>query len=449
MEVINLDLEKNDHRSLNVSSNTTPGSGNLNVVRNNEADIGLDLLMNKNKITGDGTTSPKPVEEFRPSDPVQDTKSITLDLGNSNSNSNFNSNYKSNSSNDFKVDSLDTGLNLNDIGSSSNNDINISSIDLGSSGVDKSNDLDLNLDSLLSDNDTNRSDNIFSLNQHSSREPTPTPSKTFEEIQKEKAEYIRLLERLEAKGIHAHKKFTMDSDYKEVKAEFERLSRQRECDQSVKFQRKMLVAAVTAIEFLNTRFDPLDVKLEGWSESVHENINDYDDIFEELHEKYKGSAKMAPELRLLLTLGGSAFMFHLTNTMFKSSLPGMSDIMQQNPDLMKQFASAAASSMKQDEPGFSNLRGSMFSGGGGGGGGRGGGGGGGGGPPGMSRNMNPSAGRKEMRGPPNINDILNNVSSNSNIDIDMNSNYSESDMENVRNMDIKTKGNKRSINLDI
>ena len=38
-----------------------------------------------------------------------------------------------------------------------------------------------------------------------------------------------------------------------------------------------------------------------------------------------------------------------------------------------------------------------------------------------------------MRGPPNINDILNNVCSNRNIDIDMNSNYSESDMENVRN----------------
>ena len=432
MEVINLDLEKNDHKTLNMSADSTPGSGNLNVVRNNESDIGLDLLMNKSKMSGDGTTSPKPIEEFRPSDPVKETKSITLDLGSTD-------NFDSNSNNDFKLDSLDSGLNLNDIGTSSSNsnDINISSIDLGSSGVDKSNDLDLNLDSLLAE-DNSKTNNIFSDN---SREPTPipTPTKSFEEIQKEKAEYIRLLDRLEAKGIHAHKKFTMDSDYKEVKSEFERLTRQRECDQSVKFQRKMLVAFVTAIEFLNTRFDPLDVKLDGWSESVHENINDYDDIFEELHEKYKGSSKMAPELRLLLTLGGSAFMFHLTNTMFKSSLPGMNDIMQQNPDLMKQFASAAASSMKQDEPGFSNLMGSMFGGGGGGGGP----------PPSMpQRNMNPNAGRKEMRGPPNINDILNNVSNNKNIDIDMNSNYSESDMENVRNLDIK-KGNKRSINLDI
>ena len=85
----------------------------------------------------------------------------------------------------------------------------------------------------------------------------------------------------------------LDSDYKEVKSEFERLTYNVNVIKVLNF-REMLVAFVTAIEFLNTRFDPLDVKLEGWSESVHENINDYDDIFEELHEKYKGSSKMAP-----------------------------------------------------------------------------------------------------------------------------------------------------------
>ena len=128
------------------------------------------------------------------------------------------------------------------------------------------------------------------------------------------------------------------------KEEFDRLTRRRECDQSVKFQRKMLIALVTAVEFLNTKFDPFDVKLEGWSESVHENVYDYDDVFEELHEKYQSKSKMAPELKLLFMLGGSGFMFHLTNTMFKSSLPGMGDIMKQNPDLARQFAQATASS---------------------------------------------------------------------------------------------------------
>ena len=66
---------------------------------------------------------------------------------------------------------------------------------------------------------------------------------------------------------------------------------------------------------------------------------------EELAEKYGGKSDVAPELKLLMMLGGSAFMFHLTQTLFKSSMPGMGDIMQQNPDLMKQFAKAAVGSM--------------------------------------------------------------------------------------------------------
>ena len=105
---------------------------------------------------------------------------------------------------------------------------------------------------------------------------------------------------------------------------------------------------ISIVEFMNYRFDPFDLKLNGWSESIHENINDYDDVFEELHEKYKGKGEMAPELKLLLMVGGSGFMFHLTNTMFKTSLPGMDDILKQNPDLMKQFAKAAVSSIRQE-----------------------------------------------------------------------------------------------------
>ena len=114
--------------------------------------------------------------------------------------------------------------------------------------------------------------------------------------------------------------------------------KEKELDNSIKFSRKMLMACVTGIEFLNNKFDPFDVKLDGWSESVHENVNDYDDVFEELHEKYKDRAKIAPELKLMLALGGSAFMFHLSNTMFKSQLPGADEILRQNPELVRQFA---------------------------------------------------------------------------------------------------------------
>tara|TARA_Y100001970_G_C13548414_1_gene515642 strand:- start:24 stop:551 length:528 start_codon:yes stop_codon:yes gene_type:complete len=128
-------------------------------------------------------------------------------------------------------------------------------------------------------------------------------------------------------------------------------------------QRQMLISFVTGAEFLNNKFDPFDLKLNDWSENVHENIGDYDDIFEELYEKYKESAQMAPELRLMFTLAGSAFMYHLSNSMFKSSLPNMNDVMKQNPDLMKQFTEATMSSMGQKNPGFAGFMGNMMGGG--------------------------------------------------------------------------------------
>ena len=64
---------------------------------------------------------------------------------------------------------------------------------------------------------------------------------------------------------------------------------------------------------------------------------------------------MSPEVKLLMMVGGSAFMFHLTNTMFKSAIPGMDDIMKQNPELMKQFTNAAVNSMQQENPGISSF----------------------------------------------------------------------------------------------
>jgi hypothetical protein len=48
----------------------------------------------------------------------------------------------------------------------------------------------------------------------------------------------------------------------------------------------------------------------------------------------------------MMSLTGSAFMFHLTNSMFKqSSLPGVEQVLRSNPDLMKQFQSAAVQQM--------------------------------------------------------------------------------------------------------
>jgi len=135
---------------------------------------------------------------------------------------------------------------------------------------------------------------------------------------------------------------------------------ERERQNSIKFQGKMLMMAVTGLEFLNNRVNPFDLQLDGWAESINENITDYDEVFSQLHEKYSGKANVAPELKLLFMLGGSAVMLHMTNTMFKSAMPGMDDIMRQNPELMQQFTKAAVSSMGQQNPGFGDFMGNMM-----------------------------------------------------------------------------------------
>ena len=181
------------------------------------------------------------------------------------------------------------------------------------------------------------------------------PKMSNEELLREKFKVLRKLEDIERKGARLTKKYTMESSLLEMQGEYEMIIDEKERSNSCKFQGKMLMAAVTGLEFLNNRFDPFDVKLDGWSEQINENINEYDEIFAELHDKYKSKAKMAPELKLMFQLGGSAIMVHMTNTMFKSSLPGMDDIMRQNPELMQQFTQAAVNSMGTTNPGFSGF----------------------------------------------------------------------------------------------
>ena len=170
----------------------------------------------------------------------------------------------------------------------------------------------------------------------------------------EKADFINKLQRLEAKGFPVAKRFTMDNALDEIKAEYTRLVDARQLETSIRFQRNMLMSVITGAEWMNNKFDPFDLKLDGWSEGVHENIEDYDEIFEELYDKYKERGKMPPEARLMFQLAGSGFMCHITNSFFRSKMPSADDIFKKNPELAKQFAAAAAN---QAGPGFGNFMG--------------------------------------------------------------------------------------------
>jgi len=268
--------------------------------------------------------------------------------------------------------------------------------------------------------------------------------RTEEDILNMKRKILYQFDRLEKRGVKLPQKFSLTSNLDEMQMELDRINNDKKADASIKFQRKALIACVTGVEFLNTKFDPINARLDGWSESVNDGVDEYDDIFEELHEKYKGDSKTAPEIRLLMSLAGSAFMFHLTNTMFKSSLPGLDQVMKQNPDLMRQFAGATAKTMQDsgtDQTGMSGMFANMFNNGGGGG------------------NMPPPPARQheqqsQMRGPSNIDNILNEIENDNDDRLETFSNISGSEISDLpdnASIDglLLNDENKKILNMDI
>ena len=180
-----------------------------------------------------------------------------------------------------------------------------------------------------------------------------------EEERKKKMDMINKLNRLQTKGYNLTKRFTMDNTLDEIQTEYDRLLDAKNLEASLRFQRQCLMGVVTGAEFLNGKFNPFDWELDGWSESVHENVEDFDEVFEELYDKYKNRGAMPPEAKLLMSLVGSGFMFHMSNSFFRSKMTTMdpNDIFRNNPQLAKQFAAAAA---QQAGPGFGNFMGAAM-----------------------------------------------------------------------------------------
>jgi hypothetical protein len=223
-------------------------------------------------------------------------------------------------------------------------------IDLGSSFSSGSN----TLPQVTISKESTPFDNFQSSSAAPSISLTPAPPRDLEKERAEKIEYLNKLQRLETKGYPVSKRFTMDNNLEEIKQEYTRLVDARNLEGSLRFQRQMLMGAITGLEWMNDKFDPFDIKLEGWSESVHTNVEDFDEIFEELYDKYKDRGKMMPEMRLMMAVAGSGFMCHVSNSFFRQKMPSMDDVLKSNPMLAKQMAQAAAS---QAGPGFGNFMG--------------------------------------------------------------------------------------------
>jgi hypothetical protein len=197
---------------------------------------------------------------------------------------------------------------------------------------------------------TNTWDGFGKLNEI----PIERPSSGLSDREKRRKKRLMLkkLEDWQAKGVlRSSERFTMESSYEEIEDEYETAMEDKRKKDSIKLQGWWFMTFVNSVEYANAAFDPFGLNLDGWGEQVNEDIDSYEEIFAELHEKYKGG-KMAPELSLLLRLGFSAAVVNFTNKALSSATPGFNDVIKQSPELMKMFTDATVNSMSQASPGF-------------------------------------------------------------------------------------------------
>ena len=183
--------------------------------------------------------------------------------------------------------------------------------------------------------------------------PAEQPGEGYNSIEEERSDIIFKLERLHRQGVKGIRSYTPFSNIQEMRTELSRVRTELELERSVKFQRKILMGIVSALEWGNTKLNPFDLELEGWSETMHQSVQqniEYDGVFEELYFKYRGKMSTPPEIRLMLMVGGSAMMFHMTKSMMKSALPNMGAILQQNPQMMEAIFKGFAPPQQPQQP---------------------------------------------------------------------------------------------------
>jgi hypothetical protein len=190
-------------------------------------------------------------------------------------------------------------------------------------------------------------------------EPSGSTSMSDRERRRKKRHMLKKLDEWYDKGhIKSNSRFTLESSYEDIEDEYETAVDDKRKKDAVKLQGWWLMSFVNAIEYGNAALDPFGLNIDGWGEKVGEDLDDYEEIFSELHDKYKGG-KLSPELSLLLRLGFSAAVVNITNKAFSTATPGYSEIIKQNPDLMKAFSNATVQMMSEQNPVFGMANGMM------------------------------------------------------------------------------------------
>jgi hypothetical protein len=145
--------------------------------------------------------------------------------------------------------------------------------------------------------------------------PSPAVAYDPEEMRRQKFKLLAVLRFYESRGMPITRKFTINDNYNDIAEEVKIIKSTYEMDRNIGVAKKGLVFVTGLLEWANEKYQPLDIKLKGWADSLDMDKDDYDDVLRELLEKHddKVQALMSPEMVFLMMYASSASAIHQTN----------------------------------------------------------------------------------------------------------------------------------------
>jgi hypothetical protein len=386
--------------NLNIDNRMNHSGGND---RLSDDELGMDILANpkvtRRKSVSSNVDLSTPVNNFS----NNMGNNFSNDIGNNNGNNFGNSNQNININREDDID-LDDDLESVHSHHSDHSDQSQSNLRIP------------NEDMFGSRRSSINSNDRSSINSSDYDEP-----KSPRTVLREKRKLLFKLKRYEKKGYKLSAKFSIHTPLEEIQCEYETIRKESNLENSLKVSKNILISVCSVLEFLNNKFDPLDIVLDGWSEEINEDVEqgDYDEVLEDLYDKYADTVEMGPEIKLLMMIGGSAVKFHLCHTVLKTIIPGAETLLKQNPGLKSDIASLIQKNVPElnmDNLNVMPKSGDRASG--------------------LGRSSQP---RREMQGPTNVDDIIRELEEN---DFD--------NMSNVKQNDFTIgKRPKKTISLDL
>ena len=215
------------------------------------------------------------------------------------------------------------------------------------------------------DHDNSVASTISNASMRPSHRSMPAKEESYEDKLR-KIELLRIFADQKAQGFKFSREYSINSNLSDLEMEFQLLKMSKQKKNALKLSQGFLINAVQALEFLNTTYDPIGMDLVGFSEIVSLGVEDYNDVLEELYEKYKNyGRKIEPEIKLVLMISASATSFHASKQLL-NKIPGMENQLKKNPTIINKLGkSLVAEEEKKPDDGMDfgkkvNMNSSLF-----------------------------------------------------------------------------------------